>query len=134
MICWFQVINMLLGLQGKIMMSWIGLILEKLVDRVIGGGDKKDKKIIVLNEAVDFLEKLKECETTSFVIVKDPYGLVFGPYYLLWFEKDNTTYRIFVSPDSAIWGRIQYHLEISFPSEDGSWAQEVPYEKIKKFL
>ena len=114
--------------------SWLELILEKLAKMLMGTEDAEEEKIIVLDKVSDFLEKLKEHET-SLTIVKDPYKLAFAPYYLLWFEGNNmTTYRTFVSPDSAIWGRIQYHFKISFPSEDGSWAQKVPYEKIKKFL
>ena len=115
------------------MTSWIGLALEKLFDKLTGAEYWEEPKIITLNETSDFLEKLKEYEV-SLTIVKDPYILAFAPYYLLWFEKDDIDYRTYISPDSAIWGRIQYHLEISFPSEDGSWAQTVPYEKIKKFL
>ncbi len=111
------------------MINWI----KKLVDRLIETEDVEDEKSITFDKVSDFFKKLKEYET-SLIIVKDPYKLAFAPYYMLWFEKDGTVYRNFVSPDNAIWGRVQHYLEISFPSEDGSWAQEVPYEKIKKFL
>ena len=115
------------------MTNWIELILEKLAKMLMGTGYAEEKETVVLDKVSDFLEKLKEYNV-PLTIVKDPYKLAFAPYYLLWFEKDDITYETFVSPDSAAWGRIQYDLEISFPSKDGSWAQEVPYEKIKKFL
>ena len=114
------------------MTKWIDKIFSKICEKLVGP-EHEVKETIVLKTAKEFFEKLKE-NKVSFTIVKDPYKLAFAPYYMLWFDGENTTYEFYLSPESSIWNILKRDLEIYFPNEDGLWAQTVPYEEIKKFL